>query len=77
FFQTTGAVAGTFTAVGLVFLALLTFLATCLVRRRRQVIFDREAFVETTSRLEPAPIDDRHNSPHEDAIMHSDASIHG
>ncbi|KAG6897284.1 hypothetical protein C0992_002824 [Termitomyces sp. T32_za158] len=80
FFENTGAVAGTFTAVGLVLLALLTFLTTCFIRRhRRQFIFDREAFAEAAGRFEPALLDDKHNSPHKGAVAHmrSDASIYG
>jgi hypothetical protein len=42
FFQNKGAVAGTFTAVGLVVAILLVFIATRWVRRRREKKFDKE-----------------------------------
>lgn len=43
FFQNTGAVAGTFTVVGLVGLAILIFIITAVIRRRRADRFDKDA----------------------------------
>jgi hypothetical protein len=43
FFQNTGAVAGTFTVVGLVGLAILIFIVTAVIRRRRADKFDKDA----------------------------------
>ncbi|KAF8055573.1 hypothetical protein FPV67DRAFT_1458626 [Lyophyllum atratum] len=67
FFQNTGAVAGTFAVVGLVALALLIFLISTIVRRRRAKRFDREiAEAAAEAAAAPAPIflddddDDRH-----------------
>jgi hypothetical protein len=42
FFQNTGAVAGTFTVVGLVGLAILIFIITAVIRRRRAERFDKD-----------------------------------
>jgi hypothetical protein len=42
FFQNTGAVAGTFTVVGLVGVAMLIFIITAVMRRRRAERFDKE-----------------------------------
>lgn len=42
FFQNTGAVAGTFTVVGLVGLAILIFIITTVIRRRRADRFDKD-----------------------------------
>lgn len=42
FFQNTGAVAGTFTVVGLVGLAILIFIVTAVIRRRRADRFDKD-----------------------------------
>lgn len=42
FFQNTGAVAGTFTVVGLVGLAILIFIITAVIRRRRADKFDKD-----------------------------------
>ena len=43
FFENTGAVAGTFTVVGLVGLAILIFIVTAVIRRRRADKFDKDA----------------------------------
>ena len=42
FFQNTGAVAGTFTVVGLVGVAILIFIVTAVIRRRRADKFDKD-----------------------------------
>lgn len=42
FFQNTGAVAGTFTVVGLIGLAILIFIITAVIRRRRADRFDKD-----------------------------------
>jgi hypothetical protein len=43
FFQNTGAVAGTFTVVGLAGIAILIFIITAVIRRRRAEKFDKDA----------------------------------
>lgn len=55
FFQNTGAVAGTFTAVGLIALVLLFVLVTAAIRRRRAKQFDRE-IAEAAAEAATAPV---------------------
>ncbi|KAG5350208.1 hypothetical protein C0989_012200 [Termitomyces sp. Mn162] len=82
FFQNTAAVAGTFTAVGIVLLVLLTFLLTALIRRRRQAKFNREldeATAEAANASAPAfLLDDAYDSrAGGGGPVFSDASSHG
>ncbi|KAF8888318.1 hypothetical protein BD779DRAFT_1672387 [Infundibulicybe gibba] len=57
FFQNTGAVAGTFTVVGLVAIGLLIALVVALLRRRRNRKLDREiAEAEAEAAMAPAPV---------------------
>ncbi|KAG6852711.1 hypothetical protein C0991_009638 [Blastosporella zonata] len=57
FFQNTGAVAGVFTVVGLIILALLIALITNIIRRRRAKQFDREVEEAAAEAAKaPAPI---------------------
>ncbi|KAH9483424.1 hypothetical protein JR316_0002891 [Psilocybe cubensis] len=66
FFDNTGAVAGTFSVVGLVVLALLIACITSAVRRRRARKFDRElqaATLEAASAPKPVFLDDEDDAP--------------
>ncbi|KNZ74309.1 hypothetical protein J132_07361 [Termitomyces sp. J132] len=82
FFQNTAAVAGTFSAVGIVLLVLLTFLLTALIRRRRQAKFNREldeATAEAANASAPAfLLDDAYDTrAGGGGAVFSDASSHG
>ncbi|KAG6871404.1 hypothetical protein C0995_004965 [Termitomyces sp. Mi166 len=79
FFQNTGAVVGTFTVVGLVVLALLIFLTTYIMRRRRKAKFNREldeATSEAANTSVPVFLDDDDGRGRAEGV-YSDTSSHG
>ncbi|KAG6858036.1 hypothetical protein C0995_003156, partial [Termitomyces sp. Mi166 len=76
FFQNTGAVAGIFTAVGLIILALLVFLTTFIIRRRRQAKFNREldeATAEAANTSVPSYLYDEHSYEGKGAALNNRA----